>query len=115
MNKARNGLATKYRMAWIVVMFDLPVVGDEERRNATRFRTDLIRDGFIMLQFSVYARPCGSSDNVDTHVRRLEKHIPPKGEVRAIILTDAQWGRMMVFRGPIEKAPEKMPEQLLFF
>jgi CRISPR-associated protein Cas2 len=115
MKLARDPITCKYRMAWIIVMFDLPVVSESERREATRFRTDLIRAGYFMMQFSVYARPCGTSDKVDTQVRRLKKLIPPRGEVRAMIVTDAQWGRMMVFRGPDKPAPEDMPDQLMFF
>ena len=115
MKKARNDVACKYRMAWVLVMFDLPVVTDTERRNATRFRKDLISEGYFMVQFSVYARPCGSADKVDTHIRRLKKLIPAKGEVRGLIITDAQWGRMLIVRGEKKSNPEYMPEQLMFF
>jgi len=113
--KGRNYTCTKYRMAWVLVMFDLPVLTPAQRRDAARFRTDLVRDGYFMVQFSVYARPCGSADKVDTHVRRLKKLIPSKGEIRALIITDAQWGRMFVARSEKKADPEDMPEQLMFF
>lgn len=115
MNTSRNLICTKYRMAWVVVMFDLPVGTPEERRAATHFREDLIKDGYFMMQFSVYARPCGSADKVDTHMRRLKGKIPPHGEVRSLIITDAQWGRMIVVRGKQKTKAEDMPEQLMFF
>lgn len=41
---------------WCLVMFDLPVETKEQRREATRFRHDLLDWGFIMVQFSVYAK-----------------------------------------------------------
>ena len=44
---------------WLMVFFDLPVGTRTERRHATRFRNYLKRDGFLMLQFSVYARITG--------------------------------------------------------
>lgn len=115
MKRARDNVACKYRMAWLLVMFDLPVVSDSDRRAATNFRKDLITDGYFMMQFSVYARPCGSADKIDTHIRRLKKMIPPHGEVRSLIITDAQWGRMMIVHGSKKAPPEGMPEQLLFF
>jgi CRISPR-associated protein Cas2 len=108
-------ICTKYRMAWVVVMFDLPVGTPQERKLATHFREDLIRDGYFKMQFSVYARPCGSPDKAETHMRRLKSRIPPCGEVRALTITDAQWGRMVVFRGQKQTKSEKMPEQLMFF
>lgn len=102
-------------MAWVMVFFDLPVGTPEERRDASNFRRDLIKDGYMMVQFSVYARPCGSADRVDTQVRRLRGKIPAQGEVRGLLITDAQWGRMIVVRGAKKENPEDMPEQMMFF
>jgi len=45
-----------YRFMRILVFFDLPVTTAENRRDYTRFRKFLIKNGFIMLQESVYAR-----------------------------------------------------------
>lgn len=113
--QGRDPVCTKYRMAWVLVFFDLPVGTPEERRDAANFRKGLIRDGYVMVQFSVYARPCGSADRVETQVRRLRSKIPPRGEVRGMIVTDAQWGRMIVMRSRKREEPEDMPEQMMFF
>lgn len=102
-------------MAWVIVFFDLPVDTPEARKTAADFRKDLIRDGYFMVQFSVYARPCGSADRVDTQVRRLTPKIPARGEVRGLVITDAQWGRMLVVQSQKKKTPEDMPKQMLFF
>ena len=106
---------SKYRMAWVIVFFDLPVATVEDRRAAANFRKDLVRDGFLMVQYSVYARPCGSADRVQTQLRRLRLKIPAKGEVRGLIVSDAQWGRMIVVRCKQRTTPEHVPEQMLFF
>ena len=113
--QGRDPVCSKYRMAWVMVFFDLPVGTPEERRDASNFRRDLIKDGYMMVQFSVYARPCGSADRVDTQVRRFRNHIPTRGEVRGLLITDAQWGRMIVVRGAKKENPEDMPEQMMFF
>jgi CRISPR-associated protein Cas2 len=113
--QGRNPICSKYRMAWVMVLFDLPVGTPEERKAATNFRKDLVQDGYIMVQFSVYARPCGTADRVDTHVRRLKSKIPARGEVRGLIISDAQWGRMIVVRSQKPVDSEKMPEQMMFF
>ena len=42
----------------ILVFFDLPVTTGEERRAYTKFRKFLIKDGFLMLQESVYLLMC---------------------------------------------------------
>ena len=115
MKPAREPINSKYRMAWVLVLFDLPVGTPEERRAANSFRQDLVKNGYIMVQFSVYARPCGTADRVDTQVRRLRPKIPAKGEVRGLIISDAQWARMIVVRSQQKVESESQPEQLMFF
>ena len=45
-----------YRSMWLFVMFDLPVDDKAARKAYSYFHKALIREGFTMLQFSVYAR-----------------------------------------------------------
>jgi CRISPR-associated protein Cas2 len=113
--QGRDPVCSKYRMAWVLVFFDLPVGTPEERKAANNFRKDLIHDGYMMVQFSVYARPCGTADRVETQVRRLKTKIPAKGEVRGLMISDAQWGRMIVMRSQHTAEAEKMPAQMQFF
>lgn len=82
-----------YRMGWILAMFDLPVMTDEERRAATRFRNELLDHGYLMIQFSVYARPCVTYDLLDAQIAKVKSFIPTAGNVRLIFLTDEQWKR----------------------
>jgi CRISPR-associated protein Cas2 len=107
-------------MGWILVMFDLPVMTDEERKAATRFRKDLLDTGYLMIQFSVYARPCVTYESMDTHNRLLEKTVPAAGNVRVMFFTDQQWQRAFTVIGPNyqqgsrELDPE-MPKQVEFW
>ena len=113
--QGRDPICSKYRMAWVLVFFDLPVGTPEERKAATNFRKNLIQDGYMMVQFSVYARPCGTADRVETQVRRLKSKIPNRGEVRGLMISDAQWGRMIVVRSAQPTEAEKQPAQMQFF
>ena len=61
------------RFMWMFVFFDLPVGTKTERRHATRFRNFLKDDGFMMLQFSVYARVMRGEEAVDKHLARVTK------------------------------------------
>lgn len=45
---------------WVIVMFDLPTDTPKARKAYARFRTDLLKDGFTMMQYSVYIRHCAS-------------------------------------------------------
>lgn len=100
---------------WAMVMFDLPVTTAEDRRNYTRFRKKLLGDGFMQLQFSVYARPCRTDESAETHQTRVERWLPPYGQVRILLFTDKQFGRMKLFFSKRASEVEKQPEQLSFF
>ena len=52
-----------YHIMWLFVFFDLPVVTKKERKIAATFRKNLMKDGFVMLQFSVYIRHCASKES----------------------------------------------------
>jgi CRISPR-associated protein Cas2 len=94
------------RYVWLFVFFDLPVGTKSERRAATRFRNFLKDDGFMMLQFSVYARVCKGDDGSMKHVARVTRNLPTTGSVRALQVTDRQFGRMHLLLGtarPTEK------------
>ncbi len=104
----------KFKMGWMIVAFDLPVTEKSQRREATRFRNFLLDDGYLMIQFSLYARSCVSFARQKTHLRRLEERMPSEGRIRALFVTRAQWERAYVMHGsPLEKAAaESMPEQM---
>lgn len=100
---------------WIITMFDLPTDTKIARRQYAQFRKNLIKDGFTMMQFSVYIRHCASEDNAQVHINRVQQMIPPQGEVRIVLITDKQFERMRVFWGKKRKKPEPPPQQLELF
>ena len=101
------------RILWLFVFFDLPVGTKAERRAATRFRNFLKDDGYMMLQWSVYARVCRGEEAVDKHVQRVTKNLPSKGSVRALQVTDKQYARMKLLLGTAGKNEKVAPQQLV--
>lgn len=96
-------------------MFDLPVDTKGARKNYARFRKFLIEDGFNLLQYSVYGRHCSSEENAEVHLKRIERNLPPDGEVRVLTVTDKQFERMRIFWGKIRGSPNPPPGQLALF
>lgn len=104
-----------YRILWVFVFFDLPTETRKDRKNSAKFRKDLIRDGFTMVQFSIYSRHCNSRENADVHIKRVKGFLPPHGEVIIFTVTDKQFGMMEFFReSKLAKHPET-PQQLELF
>ncbi len=100
---------------WVMVMFDLPVTTKIQRKQATQFRNELLKDGFDMVQWSVYSRPCLSDENAAVHVERVKRSLPPNGSVRILKFTDKQYARMECFLSRSEIKTEKQPLQIQLF
>ena len=100
---------------WVLVMFDLPTDTKKARKEYALFRKMLLRNGFTQMQYSVYARPCPSQENAEVHVGRIERSLPPDGEVRVLVITDKQFERMKIFWGKMRRTPEEAPCQLELF
>jgi CRISPR-associated protein Cas2 len=105
--------ASEVRYMWVFVFFDLPVGSKDERRTATRFRNFLKDDGYMMLQFSVYARVCRGDEAVDKHIGRVTKRLPKKGSVRTLQVTERQYARMKLLVGESKKTEKLATKQLV--
>lgn len=108
-------LLSGYRLMWIFVMFDLPVGSKAESRAATKFREYLLDEGFEKSQFSVYARFCNGKEQFESYMRRIEAHLPERGEVHILSFTDRQYENIIRFSGQRRKRPRKNPDQLALF
>ena len=96
-------------------MFDLPVDTSKARRAYTRFRKALLKQGFTMMQYSVYARYFNNEDASIPYKRAVKRLLPDEGQVRLITITDKQFGKMEVFYGKTRSSAEEPPKQLMLF
>lgn len=99
----------------IIVMFDLPMVTEKEKRTATKFRKYLLDDGFIMMQFSVYSRICKNNDDLNKHINRLKINAPKSGNIRLLQVTENQYNNMIMFSGEKSVEEDISIENLLVF
>ncbi|MGM9876889.1 MAG: CRISPR-associated endonuclease Cas2 [Bacilli bacterium] len=99
----------------IIVMFDLPVVTDKDRKTATKFRNFLLDDGFIMMQYSVYSRICKNNDDLNKHINRLKINTPKTGNVRLLQVTENQYNNIIMFSGTKAVEEDISIDNLLIF
>lgn len=88
----------------MIVFFDLPVKEKAEQKAASKFRNFLIKDGYLMVQFSVYSRVCAGYDAVRTHELRLKRNLPPNGSVRLLTITEKQYESMSILLGEYKQS-----------
>lgn len=87
------------RIMRMMVFFDLPTLTGEDRRNYRHFRSLLIKNGFIMLQESVYCKML-TTPSVENSARRLlSNNKPPSGVVQTLIVTEKQFNHMVYLVG----------------
>ena len=100
----------------VLIFFDLPVKTATERKKATQFRKALLKDGFYMIQFSLYGRICNTIESAKMHEERVSKNVPEYGSVRSLIVTEKQYASMNILAGEKKKKEKKITtEQLCFF
>jgi CRISPR-associated protein Cas2 len=100
---------------WLLVFFDLPVGTKIQRRVATQFRQRLLNDGFIMLQYSVYARFMQGNDRAEKHAQLLEQQVPKGGNIRVLQVTELQYARMIHLAGSPRRNEAIRGDQLVLF
>lgn len=106
---------SRYEPMWLYVMFDLPTNTKRQRKAAADFRKGLVKDGFSMMQFSVYIRNCASYENCLVHIKRIKAMIPEEGMVSILKVTDRQFGDTCTFVGRKTEPPPPVPLQLELF
>lgn len=87
----------------LLIMFDLPMDNNSEKREYREFRQFLIKNGFLMLQYSVYARICTNQEMVNNYIKKIEKVLPSDGAVRGLVITEKQYEKMKIFLGKKSK------------
>lgn len=87
-----------FRLNWVFCSFDLPTFTKEDRKKASDFRKMLIKNGFSMFQYSVYARPCPTHEHADAILNSIYNTLPHKGNIILFKITDKQFARIqMIF------------------
>ncbi len=81
----------EYRILWLLVFFDLPTETKKDRQIYSRFRKDIMKNGFGMFQFSIYLRHCSSRGNAGVHSKSVRTVLPPKGNVGIMTRQDKQF------------------------
>lgn len=97
----------------VIVMFDLPVVTVSDRREYTHFRKFLLKNGFLMMQESVYCKLAQNSTAADAIVENIRKNKPCSGLVQAMKITEKQFSKIEYIVGEISSEVVDSDEMLI--
>jgi len=107
-----------YRIMWLMVMFDLPTKTKKDKKAYHWFHDELEKEGYMMLQYSVYAKVFASSESANYGKKRLKEFVDKNlkhGNVRLLAFTDKQFSNMEIIIGEQSTEEENEPKQLLLF
>lgn len=99
----------------VFVFFDLPTLTSENKREYVRFRKFLIKNGFLMLQESVYVKMALNQTVVSSIVDKVRKNKPCDGLVQMMTVTEKQYGRMEYICGEFQSDVLCTDERLVIF
>ena len=83
-----------YKFMRLMLFFDLPMLTDKDRREYTRFHKFLIRNGFIMMQKSVYTKLVINNVTSAAVKQRVRDNVPTDGIVELLEITENQFSRI---------------------
>ena len=102
-----------YRFMRVLIMFDLPTETSLQRKNYRKFRKALIKNGFIMMQESVYVKLAMNQGSADLIVKSIRKICPEEGIVQVLQVTEKQFSKMEFLVGESQTEYVDNDERLL--
>ena len=103
---------------WLMIMFDMPTDTKKARKKYRYLRNRLLKEGYLMMQFSIYIRSYHSYEAALNGKKKIKDFIASnmlKGKIRMIMFTDKQFGNMDVVVGTKSENEKNAPKQLLLF
>lgn len=83
----------------LILFYDLPTITALDRKVMADFRKDIIKEGFFMLQESVYTKLVLNNTVMESVKNRIKHFLPKKGSVMLLVITEKQFSSMDIMVG----------------
>ncbi len=97
----------------LLLFFDLPTETSKNRLDYTRFHNFLIKNGFIMMQKSVYSKLVINNVTSAAVKAKISKNLPPAGIIELLEVTENQFSRIEYLIGEKQSVIEESMERLI--
>lgn len=99
----------------VLVLFDLPSVTPAEKKEYRHFREFLLKNGFLMMQESVYTKLALNSTAANAIMQNVRRNKPSRGLVQMISITEKQFAAMEIVVGNRSSSVLDSDERLVIF
>ena len=83
----------------LMVFFDLPTLTVKDGQEYRRFQKFLVKNGFIMTQYSVYSKLVLNASQAESIKNLLKKNVPQKGLIQCLQITEQQFASIEYLAG----------------
>ncbi|WP_225422963.1 CRISPR-associated endonuclease Cas2 [Companilactobacillus jidongensis] len=97
----------------LMIMFDLPTLTSQDRRNYRQFMKKLRLDGFTKMQESIYTCVLIDATSAKFLTNKVELYAPSKGLIQALPITEKQYEAMRYLTGKKKDTPDRRFERLV--
>ena len=88
-----------FRYMRVMVFFDLPTETPEDRKKYRKFRKMLLKNGFLMMQKSVYSKLVLNATVANTVMSTVKSNCPHLGLVQMLTVTEKQYNNIEIIIG----------------
>jgi len=82
------------RVMRLMVFFDLPTTTSKDLQEYRHFRKFLLKNGFIMMQESVYCKLALNNGSLELIKKQIKKNLPASGLVQILSVTESQFAKI---------------------
>ncbi len=97
----------------ILIFFDLPVETSKDRKEYSVFHKFLIKNGFIMMQKSVYSKLVINNVTSQAVKAKVYDNLPSSGTVALLEVTENQFSRIDYLVGEKQSLVEESVDRLI--
>lgn len=87
----------------VIIFFDLPTTTHKHMTEYRYFRKFLIKNGFIMLQESVYSKLVINRSSLALVKKKVRDNLPSSGNIQILEITEKQYASIEYLRGSAQK------------
>lgn len=83
----------------MVLFFDLPTLSSKHKKAYRIFLRNIKKNGFYMLQESVYVKMALNQQVVDSTMTKVKEFIPNEGNILVLTITEKQFSAIKILIG----------------
>lgn len=92
-----------YKQMRLILIYDLPVLEESDKKIYNHFHNDIKKIGFHMLQYSIYSKPIMNDTLLKQTLFKIERVVPNKGSIIVFKITEKQYQNMIYLTGEKNK------------